>query len=227
FAIERLNREVRNAVPNSVEVKTGSVGGIQTQCIEFLPVTASSIYIDIPVTPELKSNEIFVIPFKDKFGNDYQCGLSCQDSISIYPLSPDEIYVNTGQEQGKTFLIDSVMQISAQQWKIVMNRAVLFDDESPTQRAYISSGPVTYCHFNQSLYRIDGYTLAENDNYLFPPGTPVLMADNMSLFNSVSPTFKAIDATLQRNSLTQVNLGFELNQEIIFFNNDVHSQSTP
>ena len=40
FAVERLNREVRNALPNSLRVKTNV--DTNKQCLEFIPIQAST-----------------------------------------------------------------------------------------------------------------------------------------------------------------------------------------
>ncbi len=228
FVIERLNREIRNAVPNSVRLKKVSYGGITIQCIEFLPITSSTIYTKIPVTPDAVDNKIQVIAFKDQNENDYQCDLGCSDSIIIYPLSPDEIYVNSGAESGKTFAVKDVVYDTSDEWTINMGRTagVVFDEHSPTQRAYIADGPVSYCHYNENITRNDGYSLA-GDDYLFPPGTPVLMAESLLPYTDALPTFVTLPPTLQRNALIQVNLTFDRNDEIVTFNQEVNIQNVP
>ena len=42
FAIERLNREVSNAVPNSIRIATDIDSN--RQCLEFMPIQASTSY---------------------------------------------------------------------------------------------------------------------------------------------------------------------------------------
>ncbi|MBL0689544.1 MAG: prepilin-type N-terminal cleavage/methylation domain-containing protein, partial [Pseudoalteromonas sp.] len=69
FVTERLNREIRNAVPNSIRINSNST----TECLEFIPIKASTTYMDIPVIPELASKNISIIPFQDSEGNAYQC----------------------------------------------------------------------------------------------------------------------------------------------------------
>ncbi len=48
FAIERLNRELRGAVPNSARILVNN----GNHCIEFTPIAHSFVYIDIPVSPD-------------------------------------------------------------------------------------------------------------------------------------------------------------------------------
>jgi len=56
FVIERLNREVRNALPNSIRTI-----GANNECLEFVPVDKSVIYLDIPVAPEAATNSVEVL----------------------------------------------------------------------------------------------------------------------------------------------------------------------
>ena len=55
FVIERITREIRNAVPNSVRVFKRLVA-----CVEFIPILASSSYVDIPVLPDDASDTVTI-----------------------------------------------------------------------------------------------------------------------------------------------------------------------
>ena len=48
FAVERLNREVRNALPNSIRTDNN----VTTNCLEFVPIKTSTVYTQIAVAPE-------------------------------------------------------------------------------------------------------------------------------------------------------------------------------
>ena len=58
--MERLNREVRHALPNSIRTI-----GDNNQCLEFVPIDKSAIYLDIPVAPEAPSNSVKVVMLED------------------------------------------------------------------------------------------------------------------------------------------------------------------
>ena len=60
--IERLSRELRNAVPNSIRVQSWAGG--RAQCLQFTPIVASTVYTDIPVSPETPSKSLSVIPLQ-------------------------------------------------------------------------------------------------------------------------------------------------------------------
>jgi len=55
FVIERITREVRNALPNSVRVTADG------KCVEFIPILASSSYVDIPVLPDIASDTVTLV----------------------------------------------------------------------------------------------------------------------------------------------------------------------
>lgn len=221
FAVERLNRELRNAVPNSVRVKNQS----GFNCIEFVPTIASTVYVDIPVAPEGPKTTLSVIPFQGKDGNDYQCTGSCNDVVIVYPVYDNEVYSDPTDNFGKMFGLKSVTQTSATLWTLTLDHIAgdLFDADSPTKRIYIAKSPVTYCTFSNSLYRFDNYTI-DNGVYIYPPLLPVLMAENITV---VDIPFVVQNSTLQRNAQIQVKIHFLLNDENIVFNNDIHLTNTP
>ena len=83
FAVERLNREVRNALPNSMRTNG--------KCLEFVPIIASTVYTEIPVVPEPLANIIDVIPFKISDSVEYNCN-DCGDFVMVYLLDDMEVY---------------------------------------------------------------------------------------------------------------------------------------
>jgi len=135
FAIERLNREVRNALPNSLIV-TG-------QCLKFTPIIESTIYTDIPVAPETASNIIKVIKFDEAFNGEW--------SAVVYPLSSDDVYGSND----KVHAVSNSIDTTGDEWTITLDNTVLFADDSPTQRLYFINGTVEYCLQSDQLLRTD------------------------------------------------------------------------
>jgi len=137
FAVERLNRDVRNALPNSLILTNAG------QCLEFTPIIESSIYTDIPVMPETASNEIKVIKFDETFDSNW--------SAIVYPLTSDDVY---DSDNGKIHGVNSIVT-TGDEWLITLDNSVLFAEESPTQRLYFINGTVEYCLQNNTLVRSD------------------------------------------------------------------------
>jgi MSHA biogenesis protein MshO len=224
FAVERLNREVRNAVPNSLRVKNNTV----SQCLEFTPIKASTIYIDIPVVPDPKSGEMTVVAFEDSTGSPFACSGFCLDYIVVYPLKSEDIYdfnVNTGN--GKVTAFKPFSNLVSDIWTIPIrpNLGMVFDEHSPTRRAYVFDYPVSYCVIDSELRRYYGHNLTAEQS-LQPTGGFSLMAENL-LFDDSDLPFKVLSATLQRNALVQIKLNFDRDEEIISFNNDIHIKNIP
>jgi MSHA biogenesis protein MshO len=215
FAIERLNREVRQALPNSLRTL-----GVNQQCLEFVPIDQALIYDDIPVSPEVAANSI----------NAYMLDTapsSTTNYVSIYALDTNAIYNKTsGIIEAFSSLINSGDKAIAS--TINFASAVLFSAESPTQRLYLIDNPVSYCVINQQLLRYQNYSGYTNG---VPNGQGTLMAKFLANFPAppganVTP-FQTLPATLQRNALAQIRLKFFRNSEDIIFNTEIQVPNVP
>ncbi|PCI59587.1 MAG: prepilin-type cleavage/methylation domain-containing protein [Gammaproteobacteria bacterium] len=228
FAVERLNREIRNAVPNSVRVKQTVFAGFNIQCIEFVPTVASTTYIDIPVSPEIATDILTVIPFIGSDGNNYQCTGNCLDAVVVYPLNSGDLFNNQFDGVGKVFGLKTVTVSSAIEWALTLDRSlgVIFDDNSPTQRLFIIRAPVSYCVASNSLLRYDNYGYSPTQ--LVPPIAPAkLMAEDIVNMDLNESAFSMLNATLQRNALVDIKLHFSRNNENIIFDNQIHISNIP
>ncbi|SEK95728.1 MSHA biogenesis protein MshO [Colwellia chukchiensis] len=218
FVIERLNREVRQALPNSIRTI-----GDNEQCLEFVPIDRSVIYLELPVAPEPASNSLEVVML------DAPLLASTQYAV-VYALNSADIY---NKAAGVVEAFSSVNNSGSKSTPSQINfaSAVLFNAESPTQRLYLVAGPVSYCIENQAIYRYQDY----NDGDYAASGVPgasatkVLMAeylDNYSAAGNLTP-FQTFPATLQRNALALVQLKFARNLEEIVFANEIQVQNVP
>ncbi|MDX2367507.1 MAG: type II secretion system protein [Colwellia sp.] len=142
FAVERINREIRNSLPNSLQLTNSN------QCIEFTPIIENTIYTDIPVLPEIASDKISVILFDEAFDSNW--------NVIVYPLIPDDVYGNTG----KIYSVDSIITVG-DEWVITLDNNVLFAEDSPTQRVYFINESVEYCLSGETLTR-NGILMAQD-----------------------------------------------------------------
>lgn len=216
FVVERLNREVRNALPNSVRTIADN-----NQCLEFVPIDKSVIYLDIPIAPEAPSNNIEVVMLEDAL-------LSTTQHVAVYALNSDDIY-NT--ESGVIEAIASVDNSANKQSPSTIHFSgnILFKAESPTRRLYFINSPVSYCVENNSIFRYQGYSFGNYTSSGLPTGSKVLMAEyieNYTTSGDIAP-FKTFPATLQRNGLVQIRLKFARNLEEIVFNNEIQLPNVP
>jgi len=232
FVIERLSRELRNAVPNSIRV--GSWYGDRIQCIQFTPIVASTVYIDIPVLPEEASKTVTVIPFEGDGGNPYQCDSTagCTDLVTVYPLNSDDVYDDHTSQSGKIFRIADV-DASNTPWEInILNGSKInFNEDSPTQRLYITREQVSYCAIpvpstgGAAIIRYKD-DITDGDQTL-PASRRYYMAGYLATDFSAHLPFNYQPATLKRNAVVQINLHFTKNGENYVFDHEVHINNVP
>lgn len=225
FAIERLNREIRNAVPNSIRVAVDNSTNPTKQCLEFVPIVASTVYTKLAVIPDAPVNNLTVIPFLTLKNANYVCN-SCGDRVIVYPLSPEDVYQNHNDNISKVFTIasylDPVINLTAGN--------VNFAEYSPTSRAFIFNEPVSYCVEHGVLNRYSSYNF--NQNQELPPNSNILngnyslMAQNV-FFNKNNLPFTVLPASLQRNAVVQIKLNFTRDTETVIFDHAIHINNIP
>jgi len=219
FAIERLNREIRTAVPNSVRINANSLTGETTakQCIEFTPIVLSTIYTDIAVAPEPASNEIKVIAFDETLFNS---GFSPNLKVGVYILDTDIEKFYDGTSNKIFTLSNNTIAKSGNEWTLTLDVTGEFPENSPTERLYLFNTSVSYCVQNSKLTRHQNY-IRDADN--IPTSVGVLMAENITMHDGLTliPPFGLTEATQLRNSMVLIKLAFESNFESIVFNNEI------
>jgi MSHA biogenesis protein MshO len=216
FAIERINREIRTAVPNSIRINANTLTGTSAkQCIEFTPIVLSAIYTEIPVAPDPASDEVKVIAFDDTLFNT---SFSPNLNVGVYILNASEFY---GGSSNKVFtLLNIPINKPSNEWTLRLDGAETFAEDSPTNRLYFFNKPISYCVQNSRLTRHENYTRDTNNT---PTSSGVLMAENITMHNGnvLIPPFWLTEATQLRNSMVLIKLAFTSNLESIVFNNEI------
>ncbi|WP_286234695.1 PilW family protein [Thalassotalea sediminis] len=152
FAVERLNREIRTALPNSL-YKTNSAGA---DCLHFTPVLATSIYLDIPVLPESAASVIDVVPFEDD-------AVANANKIIVYPTNVDDVISTSGKVHNFASI---TKPSSSATWNVNFSSAIHFKTDSPTKRAYFIAGETAFCITANGILTRDGVPLATGINQL-------------------------------------------------------------
>lgn len=217
FVIERLNREVRSALPNSIRVTSDA----NLQCLEYTPIAKSVIYLNIAVAPEPASNTI-------EFMMMNQALPSSVNSLAVYALNSNDVYNRrvgvVASFSGINLSTDETLPSSV---TLISNTQFLA--ESPTNRLYFIESPIAYCLSGSSLYRYENYNYTSNNTPIFDGTNRYLMAEYLS--NDISQSdqlpFKTVPATLQRNGLALVRFIFSRNLEEIVFNNEIQVPNVP
>lgn len=218
FVIERITREIRNAVPNSVRVSSDGA------CVEFIPILASSSYVDIPVLPDAESDTLTLVDSGEAFDQT-------DTKFVVYPLTPNDLYVDSDTNTiGKVFDISnnagSYSATTNNVMTITLNNMVLFDDNSPTQRYFIINDSVAYCqNANENIFRYQGHNFTVNQaNQANPPtSTGVLMAERQSN----NAPFSLQSPTLVRNAIVVMDFTFTYDDENLRQVNEVNIANVP
>ena len=206
FVAERLLREIRNAVPNSLLLAAAG------DCLIFSPLLYSGSYISLPFDSE---NDPLTVISPDLAAISPVSFLPGQQPrVLVYPRNVNEVYVLEPSRGAAAALaeISTVDATSARFTLRLANANFRFVRQSPERRFYIADAPVSYCPVSDGNGR---YNLLRNG---------VLMAEGLRS-NAI---FRVSDAILTRNSVVNIFMQFGAdNNPDMFFNYEVHVANVP
>ncbi|WP_115720050.1 PilW family protein [Gallaecimonas mangrovi] len=227
FAVERLTRELRNAVPNSVRVSSDG------SCIEFVPIAAAVRYFDAPVAPD-SGNTIKVVWVdpagttpssgdaidwnSDFFGTSLWAMLNPTQSSQIY--SPDD-------SDRRVMALASSAYVDDGYYLLTLASTTSFAKDSPSMRLYLGGQPVSFCQVGANLYRYENYGFIASQPL---PSTGLTNGQLMAqqLASSSYPLFRYDSAVLTRNAVVHILLKFQsVGEDDLFFNLEVHQPNVP
>lgn len=153
FVLERLSREVAGIHPFSLRDPFASDVVYQGQCIEYIRIAAISSYLDSATTSAALS--VIENP-NDILQTGTVSALSVARRVSVHSQNATDLYSSADNNSVK-----SVTDFSA-----INNRATFltaFGSDSTGKRYVVldKTGPVSWCLFNNQLYRYANY----NTNY--------------------------------------------------------------
>jgi MSHA biogenesis protein MshO len=234
FVVERLNRELRMAIPNSARVINDLNSEIQ--CLEFVPAEWVSFYTTLPVLPST-STQARIVELAGNSLFSWQVG----DYAFVYPTANQDIYDGSQQKRRSVLAcsdaIDadgdgnpdgdgdcSTADSTSHTAELTLSGA--FADESPASRMYFGRKSISFCARNGGIYRHEGsinsvQTLYTSGGDLMAEHVQNDLADNNELPFAVS------NAVLNRNGLVHVLLAFELNDEQMNYSIEAHIPNVP
>ncbi|RVU33067.1 prepilin-type N-terminal cleavage/methylation domain-containing protein [Rheinheimera riviphila] len=229
FALERVVRELRGAVPNSVRVLNSADNSIS--CVEFTPLVQSGVYRDLPLYPD-RRNWIGITTFNS--GWTVQTG----QRLSVYPTNSDHIYDLAWARTGVVAANQAAMDDgdgNANTRRIrlddISGQLMTYITESPQKRFYLLNSPVSFCLVGQQLRRYSGYGFSVAQP--LPPTPPGSLGDVIAtgLTNqSDEPAFLLNAAVLNRNAVLHLFWRFSPARDVgqdLFFNHEVHIPNVP
>ncbi|MBE4584223.1 MSHA biogenesis protein MshO [Vibrio navarrensis] len=208
FVTERLSRELREAVPNSVLVDNG--------CIEFLPITNSAIYSSLP-SSLAPSRTIRLLPIEKS--------LAADERLVVYPLDGEALRqaVSSAAQTAQVYSdVDFTSPNDRTMVNVTLTQPTSFERQSPARRIYFYRTPVAFCYENNRISRYADYGLDREDLVSSELGTGVLMAENLS-----QASFEVAKPELQRNGLIKIELTFEDRGEKVEFVHNALIYNTP
>ncbi|TVP15748.1 PilW family protein [Shewanella sp. KCT] len=212
FVIERMTRELRNALPNSIRVDKSS----DAQCIEFMPITASASYINLPIAPSAEADTgSIMLPAQ---------GVNLAHKIVVYPLSPGQLYQDSpSTKQGRIF---DVNRLSGNQ--IEFNNVLRFDEASPQKRYFMVNGAVSYCFLSSGdIRRYDGYGVQTTQPTPAQMGTGALMGRYVVNNLGSEAPIHYTPGTLVNNAVVQLSPRFEVNGQTFQYQHQVQVINVP
>ena len=184
---ERISREVREALPQSV--RTGTSGNFH--CVEFMPIVNASSYTNLPASGAISSFQ--AVGFNLASNNS--------SLVAIMPIDSASLYSSVG-------VLGTVASIATSagdpnQAVITLDAPTNFLGRSPQNRFYLLNQPVSFClnNANGQILRYANYGV--NANQPFPPSNGSIVGENFSVNGAV---FNYQAGTLSRSGLLQVNL---------------------
>lgn len=217
FVVERLTRELRASVPNSVRVSADK------SCINFIPIKASGAYRDDvdavqpPMSPKV-GKEIDIVSWSGTY--------DASDRFYIYPQSSRDIYLTDTQWASISSVVENP---SNPNYRVTFTRDNTFPYSSPNKRFYTARTSVYYCLTNNTIYRyeqpsISGFFYTSNIVAAFGD----IMAEGLTNELASEPPFNFRPGALYRNSVVNLYFEFAANlDENMFFNQEVHIPNVP
>lgn len=197
YAVERMTRELRNALPGSVRIS--SSGGVNpTQCLEFVPIVAASSYLDLPVASAAGSFEAVAFDFTPQTGISYYA--------AAFTTAESDVYGAAATNALRA--ISTVSSAVGDKRTISFSNPSQFPQASPQRRFYIVAGPVSFCAQDNLLTRHADYAYSATQS-LAPANGVTLARYIRTQENGVAySVFNYTPGALQRSGTVQMDLRF-------------------
>ncbi|MDZ7803399.1 prepilin-type N-terminal cleavage/methylation domain-containing protein [Thiohalophilus sp.] len=219
IAVEKMTRELRNALPNSVRIRctTPSCTSSDTHCIEFFPVQSGSSYESVPRTA---ANVSFAAV-------DYIAPQTPATAyVAVYPYSTSSLYDKNNP--GPLADYDDSNSDPAN-GEVYLTSSHRFTHDSPHKRFFLTGPPISYClGTGGDLRRYQNYSI--NSAQPVPPaGSGALLAENLQLSDggtAVTP-FRYDPGSLQRNGVVTLDLRVRQDNEWVRLLHEVQIRNVP
>ncbi len=214
-ASEKLSRDIRRALPNSVRTG-GDVPG-NDNCIEFLPVLGGSRYVSVPLGVAAGSFNAVSL------GNT----APLLAWIAVYPIDTNDLYSPSDATPVSITGVRATVPAGTNEITVSLGAPHRFRTNSPGRRFYAVDAPVAYCQPAGSpvLYRYTGYGF--NQPAVLPPsgGSRDVLVTELSA--SAPVAFEYASATRTRNAVVSFELTAMADTETLKLGQEVQIRNVP
>lgn len=215
LAIERMGREIREALPNSVRVNGNN------DCVEFVPIVAATRYTDLPTTSPGTSVTV-VEP-------DASTEISGLNTTNLYvmviPLNTNEVYNTALAHQAP---VTGFSKLGGNLTQVTIS-STRFNRKSPQSRIFFVRQPVSFCVSGNNLNRYTDYGFNTAQPAIGAMGAGDLILNRVLLVANGNPVdvFTYDPGTLNRNAILVVDLHLQGRNESINLEHEVHVRNFP
>ena len=224
LAIDRIAREARHALPNSVCTYNGTNCNNTADRVYFLKTTEGGEYQTLSGT-YASGNSRAVLPITPATASSFDVlsanslNASANDWVVLYNTNNTAIYNTTNKrKQISSITTKDVDGIGPANDIAVINfaGAISFPGHSPSRRFQIIEN-------NATLFYLNGTDLYRATSTFAAPNTPI--NEQILLQNVTALTFSYIPGTQQRASVLRIDLTLTIKNESIHIIHEVHIQN--
>lgn len=215
-ALEKMSRELRQAVPNSIRTLRDS----SMNCVEFRPIEAITDYLDDSVTVSVSTLQAVGI------------GRAATGRVAVYPTSSGDLYApaNPGSMTTESATLPAGTGVVT----LTLAAGHRFRADSPTRRLYVVGEPVAYCHLagTDRLTRHAGYTpsgLVEGLPGALAGVPSAIVATRLDPSEPRRAQFSYSEPTLTRNGVVVMTLALldVQSRELLSLTQEVQIRNVP
>lgn len=196
IAVEKVLREVRRALPNSVRAFDDGAN----KCLELVPILYSSEYISVPTASAATSFQS--IQFVNAVGGE-------TGYVAVYPSGPESVYDANKAVSSMTAVASTVGAVGSADENLQTiifsgGASYRFPTDSPKKRFYLVSQPISFCDdASGRLWRYQNYGFHSDSSSSIPTtgSDRILIADSLQ-----NLSFNYSPAQLQRNAVVRMSV---------------------
>lgn len=187
FALERLSRELRNALPNSIRTRNSGL------CIDYLPIVTSGQYLTLPEASGPTDSVSVVTPLQ----RPIPLAASTPRYFAAHVADTSALYADAGP------VVEATLSTAANNFvsEFLFATEQGFAERGPAPRFYYVTAPVSWCLQAGELKRMQWPDLST------PPTTGTTMATQLTN-SSAEPLFQVEAPTLARSNLVLIDFRF-------------------